>query len=169
MLGFLRLLTTLFPDFISVSWVKGGHCLAFPIFRPLYSHTSSPLHGQWVGIAWLSPPFDHPFPTLHTYCLGIGWAFLTTPTFRPSFPHPSYLLPGHRVGIAWLLPPFGPPFPHPSYLLPGHRVGIPGFSHLSTTLSPPFIPIAWVKGGLYLAFSRSNRMERILNTNVEIL
>ena len=134
----------------------------------------SPLHIQ--SMAWLLPPFDHPFPILHTLCMGHGLAFsddshplstlsppfiplawakggqcLASPTFCPHFPHPSYPLHGRRVGSAWLLPPFDHLFPILHTPCMGKGWAFSDDSHPLTTFSPPFIPLAWAKGGHHLA------------------
>ncbi len=64
-----HLSTTLSSSILPLVWVKGGNYLALPTFRPPFPHPSYPLYGRRVGIAWLLPPFVHPFPTLHSPCL----------------------------------------------------------------------------------------------------
>ena len=130
-----------------------------------------------LSISCLLSSFLHLLPTLRTCCLGKGWAFsddshllsslcppflpvawgkggrcLAFPTFRTSFSYPSYPLPGQRVGGAWLFPSFEHPFPTPHTCCLGKGWALPGFSHLSDTLFPSFIPLACEKGGHCLAF-----------------
>ena len=105
-----------------------------------------------LSISCLLSSFLHLLPTLRTCCLGKGWRSLTIPTFCPAFAHPSCRLPGVRVGGAWLSPPFGHPFPTLHTHCLGKGWAVPGFSHLSNTLFPPLIPVAWAKGGHCLAF-----------------
>ena len=107
------------------------------------SHTK---YGQRAGIAWLSPPFVHLFPTLHTLCMGIGWEV-------HGFSHLSSTLSPPFIPFAWVKggkclasPTFRPPFPHPSYPCMGKGwacLAFPTFVHPFPTLHTLCMGIGW--------------------------
>ena len=68
----------------------------------------------------------------------------------PPFTHPLPPLPGYWAGFLWRCPPLVHPWPTLYHRCLGIGRAFSDDAHLWSTLGPPFIPVAWVLGGLSL-------------------